>query len=88
MARKSKIVLSELKKAQERLKEIEALRIKSEEEEKATIDETFKQIDSICKQEDLFCGVILTAQDVAKIVELAIQSKESIKIKYNLYFNE
>lgn len=88
MARKSKAVINELRKAQERLKEIEALKAKADEEEKELLEEAFKQIDSVCEQKGLFCGAILSAQDVAKIVELAIQSKESIKIKYNLFFND
>lgn len=95
MTRKTKSIKSEYEqhaqevlRQQARLKEIEELHRLAVEEEKAQFEQLVSDIDEMCAGQGMFCGVILTPEDLANIVKLAIETKEPIKIKYNLYYNE
>lgn len=78
----------EILRQQEKVKELELLKEKAIEEEKQTLDRVRSAIDAVCQRENVFCGAILSPDDVAAIVKLAIESKETIRIGYNIYFNE
>lgn len=86
--RKSKEVKLEVERAIERLKECEVLAREAEKEENGRVDAAREQIMQICSKENLFCGMILSTEDIAGIVKLAIGSKEHVKIPFNLYFND
>lgn len=73
---------------QEKAKQMEELLKLAEEEDKNRKEDTINQIDELCEKEGFYCGVILTFEDVVKILELMINTKEAVKIKYALYFNE
>jgi uncharacterized DUF497 family protein len=88
MARKSKAVSDELKKAQEKAKQIEQLLELAETEEKNQLEKAEKAIGEIAEKNNLFCGVILTKKDVVSIISLALDSGENIRIPFKLYFNE
>ena len=45
------------------------------------------KIGAICNEYDVFCGLLLTKEDVLNIVSLSIDSKEIIKIPFVVYFN-
>jgi len=86
--KKSKTIKSELNKTIEKLKEAEALLKEAELEETTKLETLRKQIDVESEKIDVFCGVILTPDDIAAIIKMAIISKDSIKIPYQLYYNE
>ncbi len=86
--RKSQVAKNEAEKALARLKEIEELRALAEAEENAKVDAVKENIDAMCKEHGLYCGVILNAEQISQIVKLAIETKESVKIGYQIYFEE
>ena len=99
MARKSKMVKEEAEKAktrlreefersQTRLREIEETLRLAEEEELKMVENTEKKINDACKESGMFCGVILSPEDLANVVILAINSGQNVKIPFKLYFNE
>jgi hypothetical protein len=85
---KSKEIRQEAKQAKERLDEINRLIEEAKVEEQAIITRVKAEIDSMCEADNLFCGVILTTEDIIAIVKLAFETKETIKIPYNIYFND
>jgi len=88
MARKSKEVRSEAVKAAEKFKELETLLKEAELEEKNKLEDVEKQITDLAAANGMFCGMILTAQDILNIVDLALKTRETIKIPFKLYYNE
>jgi hypothetical protein len=60
----------------------------AESEEQAKIENAKSVIDSIGKDLNAFIGVILTPSDLVAILDLALKSRENIKIPYTLYFND
>lgn len=87
MARKNKEIKESLKKAQDKLSELERLNKEAEEEEKAQLDKAHSDINEIAESNDFFCGVILSQDDIVSIVSLALKSGESVKIPFKLYYN-
>lgn len=86
--KKRKDILSEMEEAKKRLEEIERLAEEEKQESINLLEETSKQIEDIAKEKDLFCGVILTKDDILQIVSLAIDTKENISIPFKLYFKD
>jgi hypothetical protein len=93
--RKSKQVNEEVKKqksklldAEARMKEVEELLKLSEAEEVELMTSTETFIEKTATDANLFCGIILTRQDVLNIVSLAMETKENIRIPFKLYFND
>lgn len=58
------------------------------EAEKQMLENAEKSINDIAAANDLFCGVILTADDIAAVLTIALKTHENIKIPFRLYFNE
>jgi hypothetical protein len=88
MARKVKEVKIKLDEARAKLVELETLAALAESEEQAKIENAKSVIDSIGKDLNAFIGVILTPSDLVAILDLALKSRENIKIPYTLYFND
>lgn len=88
MARKSKKVREAAEDTARRLQEMNELLVLAEQEEKQLLDDTEKSINEIAVKNNLFCGVILTHEDLISVLRLALQTNESIKIPFKLYFNE
>lgn len=88
MARKIKTINDELKVAATRLQELQVLKEQQETEEKFIIESTEAQIKSLCEANDLFCGVVVTLPDLLAIIKMAIETKETIKIPFRLYFKD
>jgi hypothetical protein len=90
MAKKRKSV-EKVATAEQIKKQLERIQAEAEQEllaEKRLLEEVEASINEICEREDLYCGIILTPQDVMQIVDLAMQSKENIKIPFRLYYKE
>jgi len=88
MARKSKAVSEELKKAQEKARQIEQLLAIAEKEEAEKLENATQQINEICEESNLFCGIVLTTQDLLGVVQLALESKENVTIPFRVYHKE
>ena len=88
MARKVKVVYDEREKALKKVEELEQLAKEAEAEEKAMIENAEKQIQTVADSVNMFCGVILSRQDIVAVIDLALKSGESVKIPFKLYFKE
>jgi len=86
--RKSKMVKKETEKQAKKLLEMQKLLEKSEQEEKKLLDETEGTINELLKNNNIFCGVILTHDDLINVLRLALETKENIKIPFRLYYND
>ena len=86
--KKAKEKAAELEKAQQELEAAERELKEEEEAEKALFEDITSRITKICDDNNMFCGAVLTADDIATVVMLAIKTKENIKIPFRLYFNE
>jgi hypothetical protein len=79
------------KRAQELREQIEAAEEeerKAKEEEEKLYKDTVEGIDKLADKGDFFVGVILTHNDILAVIDLAMKSKEAIKIPYRLYNKE
>lgn len=86
--KKRKNILSEMEEAKKRLEEIERLAKEEEDESIKLLENTSKQIEDIAKEKELFCGVVLTKDDILQIVSLAMDTNENITIPFKLYFKD
>lgn len=88
MARKVIQLQAEQAKIREKEAEIERLAQEAEQEEKNLLETTTNQITELSENSGLFCGVILSKQDLVAIIELALRTNEAVKIPFRLYFKE
>ena len=88
MARKSKVVKEQLEKLKKQEEEISKLMELAETEEKNQLENTEKAVQTIVEKNNLFCGVILSHDDLLSVLRLALQTGENVKIPFRLYFNE
>lgn len=58
------------------------------ENENRLIKKISSAIDEMCTNEEIFCGVIITKDDLLRITEAMIINNAPVKIPYTLYFNE
>lgn len=87
--RKSKATKDELIKTAERLREIEELNRIAEEEDAVRLNLISDQISKIADDNDMFCGVMLTRQDIIAIIDLSMRTKEeAVKIPFRVYFKD
>lgn len=88
-----------ISKRQKRLNEIdEAKRIVEElqkeyntfiKEQEYKRDTVYKNIEKLLEGKNLFCGVILTEENLLDLIKLKIANpSENIKIKFNVYIEE
>jgi hypothetical protein len=88
MARRTKDIKKKKIDVQNHLKELEQLEQEALKEEISVKEYISTKINELCEKDNIFCGIVLSPKDLATIVELAITSKEDIKISFQLYFNE
>lgn len=88
MARKAKELRGKTIEAAEKFKEMERLLKEAEEEEKKRLEEVEKQIQDVAALNGMFCGVKITNQDLLNIIQLALETKDTISIPFKLYYNE
>ncbi len=88
MARKSKKLASDVNELIEKVKQTEELLKEFEKEELKQVENIRTQINEIAESGGLFCGIILTVEDIMNIVKIAVESKEQIKIPFQLYYND
>jgi tRNA U55 pseudouridine synthase TruB len=78
----------EAERATERLNKAEEDLKTAIEEEDAMVTDLENRINEMCSEKDIFCGVVLSHDDILNIVDMAIKMKENIKIPFKLYFKE
>jgi rubrerythrin len=78
----------EAERATERLSKVEEDLKTAIEEEDAMVTDLENRINEMCSEKDIFCGVVLSHDDILNIVDMAIKMKENIKIPFKLYFKE
>lgn len=89
MKRKSKEITEKLDEAKSKFEELVELQKQAEKEEIDIIEKTTSEISKIADEKNMFCGVVLSKQDIISIVDLALKSGgESVKIPFKLYYNE
>ena len=88
MARKSKEVKIQLQEVRSKVTEFEALAALAEKEDQDKLLSVSDHINGICESSGIFCGIILTPADIINILSLALQSHDTIKIPFSLYFND
>jgi hypothetical protein len=86
--RKIKVVYNEKKQLLEKVAELERLQAEAEAEEKQKIESATSSIETIASDIEMFCGVILSQQDIVAVVDLALKTGEPVKIPFKLYFKE
>jgi hypothetical protein len=86
--RKLKVVYNEKKQLLEKVAELERLQAEAEAEEKQKIEDATASIEMIASGIEMFCGVILSQQDIVAVVDLALKTGEPVKIPFKLYFKE
>ena len=60
----------------------------AEDKEQELLNETTEKINVICKEAEYFCGVVLTKQDLLTVIDMAIETKDNIRIPFRLYIDE
>lgn len=60
----------------------------AEEEELELYENTMAYINKLCKETGYFCGVVLTKQDLLTVIDMAIETKDNIRIPFRLYIDE
>jgi len=89
MGRKSTKLSEEKLKAMKALSDLEEQEekaVKEESEELKTIEEA---INKLVEAKKMFCGVILSKDDILSILSLSIDNKgENIKIPFKVYYND
>jgi crotonobetainyl-CoA:carnitine CoA-transferase CaiB-like acyl-CoA transferase len=88
MSRKGKEVREEAAKALARLREIEEIQQLAEKEDAELLENTEQAIKDLCGEHGIFCGVILTPEDLTNVITLAIKTGQNVKIQFKLYFND
>ncbi|MCR4284674.1 MAG: hypothetical protein NUV97_01355 [archaeon] len=52
-------------------------------------DSVSEQIDELCKENNLYCGIILTEENLLDLLRIKFNNpRENIKIKFKLYIQE
>jgi len=88
MARRSKKVTEQILSVEKQLEELKKKEETAKNADETLIKETEEKIKNISEENDLFCGVILSQQDILAIVRLSMEVKENVKIPFKLYFND
>lgn len=86
--RKTKVIQLEVSKAAEKLVEVQKLQEEAEQEEKKLVEDVEAKIKAIADGQNLFVGAILTRHDLLAILDIALQTGESVKVPFKIYFNE
>lgn len=88
MKKKITNLVEEKNKLVEQLEETNKLLQLANEEEIQFIDGIKSQINKITTDNDMFCGVILSKHDILGILDIMLTTGESVKVGYNIYYNE
>ena len=88
MTKKINNIREQKLEAQKKITELEILEQEAQKEEINIITTVEDNINTVSKDNGLFCGVILNHADLIAVFDLALKTGESVKITFRLYFNE
>lgn len=88
MKKRSNEIRKEREEASKKLLELQRIEEEARKKEEQLLADVTSKINEICDEENIFCGVVLTTEDLLEIVRLAIAKNENITIPFRLYFNE
>jgi|OpeIllAssembly_1097287.scaffolds.fasta_scaffold584911_2 hypothetical protein len=88
MTKKINNIREQKLEAQKKITELEILEQEAQKEEINIITTVEDNINTVSKDNGLFCGVILNHADLIAVFDLALKTGESVKIPFRLYFNE
>jgi hypothetical protein len=88
MTKKINNIREQKLEAQKKITELEILEQEAQKEEINIITTVEANINTVSKDNGLFCGVILNHADLVSVFDLALRTGESVKIPFRLYFNE
>ena len=88
MTKKINNIREQKLEAQKKITELEILEQEAQKEEINIITTVEDNINTVSKDNGLFCGVILNHADLIAVLDLALKTGESVKIPFRLYFNE
>ena len=88
MTKKINNIRAQKLEAQKKITELEILEQEAQKEEINIITTVEDNINTVSKDNGLFCGVILNHADLIAVFDLALKTGESVKIPFRLYFNE
>ncbi len=88
MGKKRNEILSEMEETKKRLAEIERLAEEEEQESIKILEDATNRIKAITEEKELFCGAVLTKDDILQIVAMAMSTNENITIPFKLYFKD
>jgi crotonobetainyl-CoA:carnitine CoA-transferase CaiB-like acyl-CoA transferase len=83
--KKSNLIEAEAQKALAIYQEKQAEKALAEAEEKATLEKTKEEIDRVCSENGLKCGIILTHDDALAILQIMLRTNETVEVAYRLY---
>jgi hypothetical protein len=88
MTKKINNIREQKLEAQKKITELEILEQEAQKEEINIITTVEDNINTVSKDNGLFCGVILNHADLIAVFDLALKTGESVKIPFRLYFND
>jgi hypothetical protein len=88
MTKKINSIREQKIQAEKQVAELAALELEAQKEEINIIETVEANINTVSKDNGLFCGVILNQADLVAVFDLALKTGESVKIPFRLYFNE
>lgn len=86
--RRSKELKIDAVRALAELQEKERLQKVAEAEEREILDGAQLQVDQLCEQYGLYCGAIISPDDISSIVKLMVEKQDNVTIKAKFFFNE
>ena len=89
MSRKSRNLKRQKLEAAKKLQELELLEKEAQKEESDIREKAKAEIEVICKEAGLFCGIVLSPEHLANVVQLAATTTDTtVSLPFNLYFKE
>lgn len=87
MGKKTKELQDKYDELSIKAKELEILLEESKKEELDLLKKIKEDIKNLEEDNNLFCGVVLTKEDIINIFKLFLEKEDNVKIPFNLYFN-
>lgn len=86
--RKSKLIAAQVDKALVEFRRVNKAKEQAEATEALVLENTKAAIDELCKKEDLYCGVILSKEDLVAVLQIMLATNEQVKIDFRLYHKD
>jgi hypothetical protein len=88
MAGKSKAAIKKAKEAEELLKVAQEELEAAKKADQDLLEKVKTDIEKVCKDNSVFCGVVLDLEGIMNIIKLAIEKGSLIKIPYSIFIDD